>query len=86
MLVVAVVFLTIGGVSTAVYLSELFNDSDDDDDSYGTPFILCPAVSISLSKPPLILVYLHQKGESQFCETIMHNIIYNGFMYCFSGF
>ena len=73
MLVVAVVFLIIGGVSTAVQLaaslSDNYPDDDDDDDDYDTIWILCSAVSISLSKldssPPLILVYLHQKGESQ---------------------
>ena len=71
MLVVAVVFLIIGGVSTAVLLAASLSDNypDDDDDDDDTIWILCSAVSISLSKldssPPLILVYLHQKGESQ---------------------
>ena len=69
MLVVAVVFLIIGGVSTAVLLAASLSDNYPDDDDDDAIWILCSAVSISLSKldssPPLILVYLHQKGESQ---------------------
>ena len=69
MLVVAVVFLIIVGVSTAVRLSEICNDHDYCLDNNYMIKTLCSAVSISLSEldssPPLILVYLHQKGESQ---------------------
>ena len=87
MLVVAVVFLIIGGVSTAVQLaaslSDNYPDDDDDDDDYNT--IMSSAVSISLSKldsSPLFGIITPKRRESGSVRLCI--IIYNGFMHCFS--
>ena len=69
MLVVALVFLTIGGVSAAVRSLTLCDDSCNyyDGTIMTMGSAIGSAVSISLSgldsSPPLILVYLHQKGR-----------------------
>lgn len=84
MLVVAVVFLIIVGVSTAVRLSEICNDYGADDycfDNNYTIRILSSAVSICLSKldsSPLFGIMSPKRRESGSVRLCI--IIYNGFM------
>ena len=80
MLVVAVVFLIIGGVSTAVRLSEICNDYGADDycfDNNYTIRILSSAVSIIALKARLFSPFWYnytKKERVRFCETMHYYI------------
>ena len=86
MLVVAVVFLIIGGVSTAVRLSEICNDDYCFD--YYTVLILSSVVSISLSEldsSPLFGIITPKRRESGFvrlCITLYTMVLCTAFQIC----